>query len=334
MDIKKNSLMILDLQLCADGGAGAGDGGTGAEGATGVSATAAVSQKKGVKSNPLANVVYGTQQKAEGISAAENVKTTSAESAKDSGEAKPLSEADRKAAYEEYIKANKDLDDARVQNIVRQRVKAAQDVADKYNALSPTLELLAKKYGVDASDPDALAKAIEDDDALYEQEALAKGMEVSELKAYKKVQRENSSLREQLAERERQDAAKKQSDIWLSQETEAKTKYPSLDLATELNNPQTGQQFARLLKSGVDVGTAYGVIHMNEIVPVMMQHAERQAKEKIANKIASNASRPTENGMSSQGAMQTKSDVSQLTKADRAEIIRRVARGEKITFTK
>jgi hypothetical protein len=32
------------------------------------------------------------------------------------------------------------------------------------------------------------------------------------------------------------------------------------------------------------------------------------------------------------GAVQRKSDVSQLTKADRAEIARRVARGERIVF--
>ena len=48
--------------------------------------------------------------------------------------------------------------------------------------------------------------------------------------------------------------------------------------------------------------------------------------------LAANGARPQENGMSSKSAAVVKSDVSQLTTADRQEIIRRVQRGEKIRF--
>ena len=60
METKKIFFQKLNLQLFAEG-AGAGGSGTGAEGATGVTGTNAVSQGKGVKGNPLANVVYGKQ---------------------------------------------------------------------------------------------------------------------------------------------------------------------------------------------------------------------------------------------------------------------------------
>ena len=55
-------------------------------------------------------------------------------------------------------------------------------------------------------------------------------------------------------------------------------------------------------------------------------------EQKLTNKIIAGGQRPTENGMNSQGAAVVKSDVSQLSKADRQEIIRRVQRGERIRF--
>jgi hypothetical protein len=63
-----------------------------------------------------------------------------------------------------------------------------------------------------------------------------------------------------------------------------------------------------------------------------MQFTAKKVEQNITNKIIANGARPSENGNSFQGASVTKSDVSTLTKADRAEIARRVARGEKISF--
>jgi hypothetical protein len=63
-----------------------------------------------------------------------------------------------------------------------------------------------------------------------------------------------------------------------------------------------------------------------------MQYTAQAVERKITNKVIANGARPTENGISSQSATVTKSDVSLLTKADRQEIARRVARGEKISF--
>ena len=307
----------LDLQLFADGGAGAA-GGTGAEGATGVTATAAVPQTKGVKSNPLANVVYGKQDDGVQVGNAQNAAGTD-----------PVAPPDRNAEFEKLIKGEyKDLYDQRVQDTVQKRLKGSKETVDKYNALSPTLELLAKKYGVDASNIEALNKAIEDDDTYYEQEALEKGVTVEQLKEFKKMERENAELKRM---QEQQTAKEKGAQLyaqWMDQAEKAKAVYPSFDLRAEMGN----QKFLDLLRANIDVRTAYEVIHKDDIIPAAMQFTAKAVEQKLTNKIIAGGARPSENGISSQSAAQVKSDVSQLTKADRAEIIRRVQRGEKIRF--
>ena len=114
----------------------------------------------------------------------------------------------------------------------------------------------------------------------------------------------------------------------MDQAKEAKKLYPALDLNTEAKNPE----FLKLLHSGIDVGSAYLVIHKDDIIPAAMQTAAKTVEQKLTNKIIAGGARPTENGNSSQSASVVKSDVSQLSKADRQEIIRRVQRGEKIRF--
>ncbi len=312
--------MLLDLQLFAEG-AGGGDGGTGAGGQAGVTSTAAVSNTttKGAK-NPLADVKYGVQPE----------DTTPAAEVTNVQTAETVAQTDRNAEFERLIKGEyKDLYDARVQDTVQKRLRSSKEITDKYNALTPTLEMLAKKYGVDASDSEALNRAIEEDDSYYEQEALEKGITVQQLKEIRKMERENADLKRQMNEQSRREKAAQDYSRWMEQAKQAKLTYPSLDLNTEAKNPQ----FLRLLNSGVDVATAYAVIHKDEIIPAAMQYTAKTVEQKIANKIIAGGARPAENGNSSQSATLTKSDVSQLTKADRAEIMRRVARGEKITFS-
>ena len=305
----KNYIPMLSLQIFAEG-AGAGDGGT-AEG-QGVTEVAALPQTKGAKNNPLANVKYGIQ---EDVAPAAEVQKTAT--------------PDREAEFEKLIKGEyKDLYDAKMQDTIQKRLKGSKETVDKYNALTPTIELLAKKYGVDAADIEALNKAIQEDDTYYEDEALEKGLTVQQLKEIRKMERENADLKAKMEESQRQEQGKKLYAAWMQQAEAAKMVYPSFDMQAEMNNPK----FVDLLRSNIDVRTAYEVLHKDEIIPAAMQFTAQAMESKIAKKIASNGARPAENGMSSQSAAVVKSDVSQLSKADRAEIIRRVQRGEKIRF--
>ena len=305
---------MLNLQLFAEGAGGAaagtGDGGT-AQG-QGVTEAAALPQTKGAKSNPLANVKYGIQ-----------------EEAAPAAEVQTVAQPDRNAEFEKLIKGEyKDLYDARVQDTVQKRLKGQKETVDKFNALTPTLETLAKKYGVDAGDIEALNNAISEDDSYYEQEALEKGMTVQQLKEIKKMERENASLKAQMEEAQRQENGKKLYAAWMQQADEAKKVYPSFDLRAEMDN----QKFVDLLRSNIDVRTAYEVIHKDEIIPAAMQFTAKTVESKLAKKIASNGARPSENGMSSQSAALVKSDVSQLSSKDIDEVFRRVARGDRVTF--
>lgn len=305
---------LLNLQLFADGGAG-GDGGTGAEGATGVSATAAVSQK-GVKTESLSDVKYGIQEKSEEEAPAAEVKETA-----------PTE--DRAAKFKALIEGEyKDLYDAKMQETVQKRLKNSKEDKEKLTAITPILDMLSKKYGVDSSDINALNKAIEDDNSYYEDEALEKGITVEQLKEIRKIERENAELKKAVDENNRRENANKIYSEWMEQEAKTKQIYPNFSLKTELANPE----FVNLLRSNVNVQTAYEVIHKDEIITGAMQYTAKQVKQKVADSIIANGARPVENGISSQGASRTKSDVSQLTKADLAEINRRVARGERISF--
>lgn len=300
--------MILNLQLFAEGTGGDGD--TGTEGAKGATATAAVSQKKGA--NPLADVKYGIQ--------GENTPAA---------EVNPTPTDDRNARFEALIKGEfKDLFDQRMQDTIQKRLKGAKETVDKYTALTPTLEMLGKKYGVDANDIEALNKAIEEDDSYYEEEALEKNISVQQLKEFKKMERENANLRKQMEEQSRQENANKLYSKWMQESEATKAVYPTFNLQAEMQNPR----FTDLLRNNVDVRTAYEVLHKDEIIPAAMQFTAKTVEQKLTNKIIANGARPVENGNSSQSASVVKSDVSQLSKADRAEIIRRVQRGEKIKF--
>ena len=311
---KKIFPYALNLQLFAEGGAG--DGGTGAaEGATGVNATAAVSQTKGSK-NPLADVKYGIQD-------------DSAQNSPVQDSADVVETPDRNKEFEKLIKGEyKDLYDARVQDTIQKRLKSTRDTVEKYEALTPTLEMLAKKYGVDAADIKALNQAIEEDDSYYEDEALEKGISVQQLKEIRKMEKENSELKRQMQEKESRENANRLYQKWMEQAEQVKAVYPSFDLSTEMQNPK----FLDLLRANIDLRTAYEVLNNDKIIPAAMQFTAKQVEQKLTNKMIANGARPSENGITSQSASLTKSDVSQLTKADRQEIARRVARGEKIRF--
>lgn len=293
----------------AGGGTGGGNAGAG-NGASGQTAAAPAQPQQGVKSNPLANVQYGKQ---DAPSAAGEVNTDR-----------------RTAKFEELIKGEyKDLYDARVQETIRTRLKGNEATVQKYNSLAPVLDLLAGKYGVKADDIEALSKAIEDDETFYEDEALEKGISVEQVKAIRKMERENAQLKAEREQAKNQEQANALYASWMQQSEALKNIYPSFDLSTELQN----EDFRNLIRnSNIPIQTAYEVIHKDEIIPAAMHFTAQKVTEKVANSVRAGQRRPSEGAMAGSGAVSIKSDVSQLTRADRDEIARRVARGEKIRF--
>lgn len=300
------------MQLFADGGGGEGGTGAGAAAAAAGQNSAAPAQPQttGAK-NPLANVQYGTEAEPAAAGQGERIAD------------------DRAAQFDALIKGDyKDLYEARLKETISKRLKGTEDTVAKYNALSPVLSMLADKYGVKADDIEALSKAIEDDETFYEDEALEKGLTVQQVKEMRKMQRENEALKAQMNQRKSQEAADQTYAAWMDEAAKLKEIYPAFDLRAELQNPQ----MQRLLLANVPMQTAFQAIHQDEILSGAMQYAAGQGAQKVANSVAAGKRRPAEGAMAAQGAVVSKRDVSQLTKADRLEIIRRAERGAMIGF--
>lgn len=313
--LNPNKRLRLNIQRFADGGSDGAAAAGSAQGAglAGEMALDAAKQNKGRNSNPLADIKYGKQ--AEGT-----VK-------QDDAAGKADDTQDRVKKYAEFKQMFKNEYDAEVQGIVQSRLKKSKETEAAFQAISPMLDMLAHKYGVDSSDVETLRKAIEEDDSYYEQEALEKGLTVEQLKSIKKMERENAELKKLKEEVDRRDNANKLYAQWMKEAEELKEIYPAFDLEAELGN----EKFMTLLKApGVNVQTAFEVAHKDEIIPAAMQFAVNKAEEKLTNNIRAQGARPTENGLSSQAAAVVKTDPSTWSKADRDEVERRVMRGEKI----
>lgn len=313
------NLLRMDLQLFADGGA---EGGNGAEG-TGATEAVAAPQQRANNRNPLADMQYGKQDEAveQPTSQAPQEETVTPEQLE--AEFKELTKKGGKYT-EPFNKA--------IEGIVKNRLKGTKAKVEKMDALAPTLEMLAQRYGVKSDDPDfisALNKAIEDDNAYYEAKAAERGMSVDELKHIEQLERDNAMLKR--AEREQEARRKADEDVkrWIAQSEQVKAMYPGFDLKYEIDNTP---RFLDLLKSGVDVDAAFTVCHKDEIIGGAMQQTAKTIEEKVAKSVAANAKRPVENGVSATNTQRAKKDVASLSKADRQEIARRVARGERIRF--
>jgi hypothetical protein len=221
-----------------------------------------------------------------------------------------------------------------MQAVVQSRLKNAKAAEENMAKLAPALELLARRHGLDAANMDyeAIAKAINDDDAYYEDIALEQGVTLETAKRMDQQERERA--RKQREEARNLEQQKFHNHFMkLEQQGEALKKvFPKFDLRKELQNPV----FARMTSPnvGVSVEDAYHAVHRREIMQAGMQVTAQQTKQKIANAIQAGSRRPDENGTSGQSASVTTFDYSKASKAQRDALKREIyaakARGEKL----
>lgn len=316
---------LFDVCLCLfDGGAAGGAVAAGGAGpAAGDGTSAGVTPSAAGKERAGDTVLYGKQPEAvlDNPQAAVGEKPT-ATTTSDTLETK-------KAEFDRLIKGDyKELFDARVQAIISRRFAETKNLQERMDKLSPLMDMLAAKYGVDGNDIDAVTKAINEDKGFYEQAALEKGLTVDVYKHMLEVEAENKRLKAVREEAERRNKAQQVYSQWMQEADTVKQLYPAFDFDTEMQNPQ----FGRLLQSGVGVKAAYQAIHMDDIVGGAMQYTAQTVAKKQADAIRAKSSRPMENGLAGQGGVVVKNDVSKLTAADRREIARRAVRGETISF--
>jgi hypothetical protein len=244
--------------------------------------------------------------------------------------ADPTAEEDRQSQYAKFKNDFKAEYDAEVQGLIKDRLKRSSkenaELNGKLKASAPILEAMAKKYGVDASDYNAILNAFEADDQNLEEEAYRRDMSVEQLRQFKQIERENQALRDAEAERKRQEIYAK----WDREAEELKSFYPNFDVGTEFSN----NDFVRLIEAGVDMRSAYEVTHRDEILGGAMKYTAQKTAEKVANSVRANAARATENGLSSNSASVNSFDIGKLSRAQMEEYKQRALNGERIDLKK
>ena len=254
---------------------------------------------------------------------------TDAGAAEVTEQATPESVEETKPTFDDLIKGDykKDYDKA-VKSAINKRFRNQANLQKQLDAQAPILEMLSNKYGVAETDKgfdvDAIQRKLDEDNAMYEQEAFDKGIDVDTLKQMKQLERQIAIQQRQLQEAERREGFER----LVQQANAAKEIYPDFDLDTEMMD----EGFGRLIANGIDAKTAYEVVHMNDIMTSGMQYAVQHTKENISRDIQS-GKRPQENGTSSNASSSVGSvDVSKLSLKQIREYAQRAANGEKITF--
>lgn len=361
------NLLNIRLDLFDGGSAGAGAG-TGSSGGAGAAAGAAEGTNSGVSNGenkagvtPISrsrrntgvydNVKFGKQPTAEGAGTngsvgdpdagdsgkdtAKSVENTGAEAEKKPDA--PKSREERRRAYEEYIKGEgKEFYSEDTQKIVSKRVNDLKAMEEKMGKLQPFMDALSDKYNLAPDDLEGLMKAIQGDRDFFTEAAAEAGMDNPETyRQFREAQRKTKALEDAQKARQRaQEAAQRQSFVeqkmqaWRAEAEAVKAKHPSFNFEADSANPQ----FMSMLRAGVGIEAAYRALHHDEIVAGAVHNARAQTEKSVVDNIRAKGSRPAENGTSSASTFTYKSDVSKLSKADRAEIARRAARGEFIEF--
>lgn len=308
----ENKLM-LNLKLFDGEGASPAAAGGEASGDENGNVSAAGRQRA---KNPLASVQYGKEAEGEEEEAA-------------APEEADNEETEEPESFDSLIqgKYKKDFE-SRVQQVINRRFRETKELEAVRAKTEPILEILAEKYGLDLSDLDGIHKAMEGDDALYEQAAMDHGMTTDQYRELSNVRAENRRLRERQEEALRRQRAGERIAQLRNECESLRGIYPNIDFDEEMQNPAV----TRLLSANLDFRTAFEAAHMHDIMQGTIRYAVQKTREDTARNIRTRQARPAEEGSGSRVSPPAKRDVSKLTKADRAEIARRAAAGAHISF--
>lgn len=235
----------------------------------------------------------------------------------------------KRAEFEKLIKGDyKEFYEERIKDNLSRRFKDNSNLKQRLSESTEIVDMLYDRYNVEPGNIARLKSAIESDDAYLAAEADKRGMRVEDYKYLKKLENENRRYHMRQSQLEAAQRANEAVENWFRQSESVRESYPGFNIFEEAKNPS----FVSLIKSGIDVKTAYEVVHHGEIMADIAQNAAREAEKKTADAIRNRAMRPAENGLSSSGSVIIKNDVSKLSPKERAEIAQRAARGERITF--
>lgn len=261
----------------------------------------------------------------------------------------PAQQQPQKQPWEEIEKLYPEEIGAMKRKVVQDRFKNQADNAEELTSTKAQLEksnaLLAQlaqaQFNIQPGENGSIdIAAIEKQltKSRAEEYALENGVseEFAEerLQMEAKLKEQDRQLREFQAAEEarRKDAenyAQFQKHRQQAEEFRQKMNWPDFDLVKEIESNQT---FAHLLRCGVGVENAYFSAHHDELMAAQAKAASMQATRALSASIQAGQSMPTEGGLGRTPAANPGrvSDPKKWSKAMRADVRRRVERGEKI----
>lgn len=279
----------------------------------------------------------GSEEKSElDEEAAENQNEVEGKDGEEKGEGKTKSPEERRKAFGELLRGEyADLTEELMQNAVTEATRRLEASP----AMKGLMQALQEKYGTDANDLVALTEAVRNgavkDDAYYEKLAMEKGVSTKTARELDKLESQNKHLTEQqqmIQQMERQRA--KQARIaelqagWDREAEQLKAQYPDFNMAEVLANPEV----EKMMRSGVSMTNAYRSAYFDHILKQQQAATARQVEQGVVNRMQQRNARPGENGTRPGGAVQTKIDVSHMSRKEMEEMEKRVMRGEVITL--
>lgn len=252
------------------------------------------------------------------------------------GEGKTKSPEERRKAFGELLRGEyADLTEELMQNAVTEATRRLEASP----AMKGLMQALQEKYGTDANDLVALTEAVRNgavkDDAYYEKLAMEKGVSTRTARELDKLESQNKHLTEQqqmIQQMERQRA--QQARIaelqagWDREAEQLKAQYPDFNMAEVLANPEV----EKMMRSGVSMTNAYRSAYFDHILKQQQAATAQQVEQGVVNRMQQRNARPGENGTRPGGAVQTKIDVSHMSRKEMEEMEKRVMRGEVITL--
>ncbi len=279
----------------------------------------------------------GSEEKSElDEEAAENQNEAEGKDGEEKGEGKTKSPEERRKAFGELLRGEyADLTEELMQNAVTEATRRLEASP----AMKGLMQALQEKYGTDANDLVALTEAVRNgavkDDAYYEKLAMEKGVSTRTARELDKLESQNKHLTEQqqmIQQMERQRV--QQARIaelqagWDREAEQLKAQYPDFNMAEVLANPEV----EKMMRSGVSMTNAYRSAYFDHILKQQQAATARQVEQGVVNRRQQRNARPGENGTRPGGAVQTKIDVSHMSRKEMEEIEKRAMRGEVITL--
>lgn len=279
----------------------------------------------------------GSEEKSElDEEAAENQNEVEGKDGEEKGEGKTKSPEERRKAFGELLRGEyADLTEELMQNAVTEATRRLEASP----AMKGLMQALQEKYGADANDLVALTEAVRNgavkDDAYYEKLAMEKGVSTRTARELDKLESQNKHLTEQqqmIQQMERQRV--QQARIaelqagWDREAEQLKAQYPDFNMAEVLANPEV----EKMMRSGVSMTNAYRSAYFDHILKQQQAATARQVEQGVVNRMQQRNARPGENGTRPGGAVQTKIDVSHMSRKEMEEMEKRVMRGEVITL--